>query len=119
MLYEVITFPHAEERRLFYVALTRAKHKVFLVTDMLKASEFIKELIDGDYPLELEEFGCSDIQKNAHALTCSTCKTGTLVLRESNRGNFMGCSNYPICRITSYNVCYTKLLRKWHIPNVV
>ena len=93
-------FPHAEERRLFYVALTRAKHKVFLVTDMLKASEFIKELIEDDYPLELEEFGCSDIQKNAHVLICPACKTGKLALHDSKHGHFMGCSNYPICKHT-------------------
>lgn len=35
-----------EERRLFYVALTRAKRKVFLLTKRNKESIFIKELID-------------------------------------------------------------------------
>ncbi len=38
-------FPFAEERRLFYVALTRARHRVYLVYNPLIASSFIKELV--------------------------------------------------------------------------
>ena len=34
-----------EERRLFYVALTRAKNNVYLFTPRLKSSIFVKELI--------------------------------------------------------------------------
>lgn len=37
-------YPCAEERRLFYVALTRAKKKVFLVTVVNQESEFVMEL---------------------------------------------------------------------------
>jgi len=37
-------FLYAEERRLFYVALTRAKKRVFLLTTNSKESHFIKEL---------------------------------------------------------------------------
>jgi len=36
-------FPHAEERRLFYVAITRAREKVFLLTLGEKPSEFVVE----------------------------------------------------------------------------
>lgn len=43
------TFPCAEERRLFYVALTRAKEKVW-VTHGAHPSAFVEELIAGDYP---------------------------------------------------------------------
>ncbi len=42
-------FPFAEERRLFYVALTRAKEKVW-VTHGSHPSGFVQELIAGDYP---------------------------------------------------------------------
>ena len=38
-------YPFAEERRLFYVALTRAKKKVYLVLQNDNVSEFAKELI--------------------------------------------------------------------------
>ncbi len=44
------TYPYAEERRLFYVALTRAKKKVW-VTYKGDGSSFVRELVDGDYPV--------------------------------------------------------------------
>lgn len=38
-------FPYAEERRIFYVALTRTKSQIFLFTNKKNPSIFIKELI--------------------------------------------------------------------------
>ena len=38
-------FPYEEERRLFYVALTRTKNKVYLLVNKEKESIFIKEII--------------------------------------------------------------------------
>ncbi len=43
-------FPYAEERRLFYVALTRAKEKVW-VTYNGNGSSFVQELLNDDYPV--------------------------------------------------------------------
>lgn len=40
---------YAEERRLFYVALTRTKNRVYLVTPQQRPSDFVRELIR-DYP---------------------------------------------------------------------
>ena len=40
---------YAEERRLFYVAMTRTKNRVYIVTPEQHPSEFILELIK-DYP---------------------------------------------------------------------
>ena len=40
-------FPFAEERRLFYVALTRARHRVYLLFDAVSHSPFIRELTVG------------------------------------------------------------------------
>ena len=40
------SFPYSEERRLFYVALTRTKNKVYLITKKGEESIFIKELIN-------------------------------------------------------------------------
>lgn len=38
-------FPYEEERRLFYVAITRTKNYVFLLTEKNNTSTFVKELI--------------------------------------------------------------------------
>lgn len=40
---------YAEERRLFYVALTRTKNRVYIVTPQQRPSVFVRELIN-DYP---------------------------------------------------------------------
>ena len=38
-------YPYSEERRLFYVSLTRTKNKVYLLTPLKNESIFVKELI--------------------------------------------------------------------------
>ncbi len=48
------SFPHAEERRLFYVAMTRAKKKVW-ITYKGAGSSFIKELTEQDYPVTVQK----------------------------------------------------------------
>ena len=39
------TYDYAEERRLFYVALTRTKNRVYIITPQQHPSEFVLELI--------------------------------------------------------------------------
>lgn len=92
-------YPHAEERRLFYVALTRAKHRVYLLCDMTRCSPFVLELIEGEYPLEYEEFETAPEQVNALAANCPVCTQGNLVnrARKSDNAPFIGCSNFPQC----------------------
>ncbi|CCQ11660.1 DNA helicase IV [Pseudoalteromonas luteoviolacea B = ATCC 29581] len=46
LLPECESYPHAEERRLFYVALTRARKQTILFYDALNPSEFISEMRD-------------------------------------------------------------------------
>lgn len=43
--YEDTSMPHAEERRLFYVALTRTKNRVYIATPKNRPSRFLVELI--------------------------------------------------------------------------
>lgn len=97
LLPEIEAFPHAEERRLFYVALTRARKRAYLLCNMTTASAFITELTDGAYAIEQEEFGVSMEQRHGASLKCSACKTGVMILRVSGKNKFMGCSNYPPC----------------------
>lgn len=51
------TFLYAEERRLFYVALTRCKNKTYLFTNKRNPSIFIKELIK-NYKWKLKIIDC-------------------------------------------------------------
>ena len=85
--------PNAEERRLFYVALTRAKRRVFLVADGGPPSPFVKELIDNGHDVTV--FG----QPPESDVPCPKCHNGHLKRRESTRdeSTFYGCSNYPYC----------------------
>lgn len=93
-------FKHAEERRLFYVALTRAKHHVYLLADGNKASSFIRELVDNKYDILTDEFQGKGFQKQLADTPCECCKTGYLVERKGPHGVFFGCNQYPLCNHT-------------------
>ena len=51
LLTEESGIEYAEERRLFYVALTRAKQSVWILSDSQNPSPFVHELIEGEYPV--------------------------------------------------------------------
>jgi DNA helicase-4 len=100
-------YAFAEERRLFYVAITRAKERAYLITDMSIASDFIVELINNNYPLELNEFSVSLTQQLFQHIRCKGCSTGAMVFRKNQRSrlkHFLGCTNYPLCKHTE-EVC--------------
>jgi DNA helicase-4 len=90
-------YDYAEERRLFYVAVTRARHRAYLICDMTAASKFVIELVTERYPVELEEFETSLAQKLFQAINCRKCDTGTMVPRNGKFGSFFGCTHYPLC----------------------
>ena len=86
-------YPNAEERRLFYVALTRARRRVFLLAEGGPVSPFVTELLEDGYDVTV--FGRAP-EDDVH---CPVCIKGHLVHRVSKRngGDFYGCSNYPYC----------------------
>lgn len=86
-------FPFSEERRLFYVALTRARRQVRIYTSRSKTSPFVTELTKA-WDLKVET-GDGE-QMNA----CPRCSEGFLVLRHGKSGPFHGCSVYPRCGYT-------------------
>jgi DNA helicase-4 len=94
-------FEHAEERRLFYVALTRAKEHVYLIADPERPSVFAEELRargDGTAAEAVSVIGTPPPTPN-----CPGCGAG-VVRERSNRdgpGRFFGCSSYPQCEWTS------------------
>ena len=102
--------PNAEERRLFYVAITRAMRGVYLLADSGPPSSFITELIHGDYDVTV--FG-RPLDKD---IACPKCEDGHLEQRENSQdgGRFYGCSNWPYCDYTqsSCPICRYGLLTK-------
>ena len=77
-------FPYAEERRLFYVAMTRAKKKVIFVPPSSAAEQscFYEEISS-----------CYENDINAEEWTCPKCG-GHLKKKNGPYGPFIGCSNY-------------------------
>ena len=85
--------PNAEERRLLYVALTRARRQVFLLAEGGPPSVFVKELISGSYDVSV--FG----RPPEGDVACPRCEEGRLERRENSRDGsiFYGCVNWPYC----------------------
>ena len=88
-------FLHSEERRLFYVALTRARLGVTIFTVAGLESPFVVELLD--YP-EVKLTGHSAAATEIRV--CPGCGQGTLAVRKGPYGQFLGCSRFPKCRQT-------------------
>ena len=93
LLPEAERMPDAEERRLFYVAMTRCRKKVFFMVDTDRPSRFIYELhksrpnIFRGVPLPEQ---------------CPACGEA-LVTRMANGDpdrTFTACTGYPQCRFT-------------------
>ena len=95
-------FPNAEERRLFYVALTRAKKAVFCFYHPDKPSAFVKELssIDG---VKTHDVRFSPVVEIGDK--CPKCKIGTMHFKRGKNGVFLGCSSYPKCTHTTNMRC--------------
>jgi len=83
-------FEQAEERRLFYVALTRAKKTIFILGDQSNASPFSKEILSDQY----EEEVLHVTPNKMFPEQCPNCTSGMLIIRQGNHGLFYGCSNF-------------------------
>ena len=78
------SFENSEERRLFYVALTRAKERVYIIAHENIASKFLSEI------------DVSNSQRKTGK--CPVCQEGNLLKRsgttKGRKWAFWGCSNY-------------------------
>lgn len=87
------TYPFAEERRLFYVALTRASRGTFLIANGRLPSPFIHELVDiagDDIRFETADGRPIDI--------CRKCLVGIMGNRQHPDGSIArSCSRSPTC----------------------
>lgn len=86
--------PNAEERRLIYVAITRARCGAFLLAARNPLSEFTQELQGPNYASWIE---IQAVPSMSEFGPCPSCKDGRLTLKA---GGFYGCSNYPHCTET-------------------
>ena len=91
-------YEFSEERRLFYVAMTRARYGTFLVADMGSPSPFIDELIGrfGGHEGSADAAAPFIRQIGERLERCPRCQGGHLVLRTNRQDGtrFLGCSNY-------------------------
>ena len=81
--------PYAEERRLFYVATTRARRGTYLIADAQQPSEFVVELLQS-HP-KLRQIGRLRLEP---APRCPRCE-GSLV--PSRSGKNLRCTYFPTC----------------------
>ncbi len=78
-------FPNGEERRLFYVAMTRAKKHICFLVNREYTSKFIEEI---------------DANEKVTALQCEWCDNGKLIERKGHFGFFYACNNSHYCNFT-------------------
>ena len=92
--YEDNSIPFAEERRLFYVALTRTKNRVYILTPDNKPSRFLIELIK-DYDLPHSDKLNMDVV-DLFQLRCPVCGYPLKYEFNKNYGlNLWICTNEP------------------------
>ncbi|SFS47238.1 DNA helicase-4 [Marininema halotolerans] len=80
---------YGEERRLFYVALTRTKNDCYILTQEERMSAFVRELIN-EYKIPYQS-----VTKGKSVLNnpnCPRCKSGYLTRKEKT--NFIFCTNF-------------------------
>ena len=86
-------YPYEEERRLFYIALTRARKYVYILANREHPSIFLKEILS-----QCQGMNSKQVISIEAGISCPRCHSGRLVLRQDKRGNqFYCCSNYPYC----------------------
>lgn len=104
---------YAEERRLFYVALTRTKNRVFIITPIHKPSKFILEIKDKFKIVKLDGEKLDPIEGINNIVKCPCCGY-PLQRRENNHftaaKKLWICSNDPeICGFTTNDLLGGKM----------
>ena len=99
---EAEPYPNAEERRVMYVAVTRARRTVTVLASEARPSVFVEELI------REPEFGVmvpSEAQKHTH--TCPGCSGRLLHMAEKNGRDWYRCEHVKLCgsRMPSCPAC--------------
>ena len=100
----------AEERRLFYVALTRTKNRVYIVTPQMRPSKFILEIKDKFTNVILRGTELNPVEEHDFRRKCPVCgyplqrRKGTFKFLRG-QGTIWVCSNDPeICGFVTNDV---------------
>ncbi len=105
------SYLYAEERRLFYVALTRTKNKVYILTPVNKPSDFILEIVKYDNVYLYNKTG---IKLSKKPQRCPKCGY-PLVKKYSGFkiNNLYVCTNdKELCNFKTNNLKYKKEIKK-------
>ncbi|MEO1768875.1 UvrD-helicase domain-containing protein [Candidatus Enterococcus ferrettii] len=97
-------FEFEEERRLFYVALTRTKNHTYILSDPIKPSVFVEELLDNSkYPAV--SHGNQETEVSAHKtkLKCPKCKVGKLLCGPTKKGTLYYKCTFSRCGFTYFD----------------
>ena len=103
VLFEDTSIPFAEERRVFYVALTRTKNHVYILTPQKKPSRFLIELIN-DYKIKHSN-NVNMEEVDLFRMRCPFCRYPLKYEFNKNYGlNLYLCTNEPeVCDFMTNN----------------
>jgi len=106
--YEDNSIPFAEERRLFYVALTRTKNRVYIAAPLYKPSRFLIELINDYQLLHPEDMNFGVV--NIFGLKCPVCGFPLKFQLNKNYGlHLYSCTNeVEVCDFMTNDQRYLK-----------
>lgn len=99
VLSEPDRFAFSEERRIFYVAITRAKYHTYVLYDMRKPSSFVSEFVKLNYSKEPPEY----IPKEE---LCPKCKCGRVIVAKRGKASNGNPYSVLVCSNDKYGCDY-------------
>jgi len=115
VLSDAETFAHAEERRLFYVALTRARKQVYVLVPPTQVSPFVTELQHANFAPYVTTLGeCPERYQ------CPVCEQVSVQRHAAARGMQWLCVDAPHCsgRLPTCATCGEGAVRRYHRQEV-
>lgn len=98
-------YQYSEERRLWYVALTRTRNYTYILSHKDYPSMFVEEIKNN-----CEIINDTTTLNVSKPLKCPVCKSTNLILRVSKDNHeFYGCRNFPCCTYTTSDFSATNL----------
>ncbi len=91
LLCKMDTFQNAEERRMFYVVLTRCRKQIYLLVNEENPSCFFDEIKDNVFPLN-DTYEQYLSKQNVKYIKCPKCHHGVLLEKDSEK-HWYTCSN--------------------------